>query len=106
MVVLETTFFTKTIKSVMSDDDYRALQNHLISNPLAGSQIQGSGGIRKLRWKAEGRGKRGGVRILYFWITQQDQIYMLYAYPKNTQENLTQAQLTLLKKAVTAELTS
>ena len=49
MVILETTFFTKTIKSVMSDDDYRSLQNHLISNPLAGNQIQGSGGIRKLR---------------------------------------------------------
>jgi hypothetical protein len=84
----------------MSDDDYRALQNHLLRDPLAGNQVQGSGGICKLRWKAEGRGKRGGVRILYFWITQQDQLFMRYVYPKNAQENLTQTQLALLKKTV------
>ncbi len=62
--------------------------------------IQGGSGLRKVRWKLEGRGKSGGVRVIYYWVTADDQIQMLYVYPKGKQENLTQEQLAQLRKIV------
>ena len=103
MVILETTIFTKKIDSLLSEEAYRALQNALIERPICGDIIQGSGGVRKIRWGLGKRGKRGGTRIIYYWATNQDQIYMLYAYAKNESENLTKDQLSILKKAVAAE---
>lgn len=103
MVILETTVFTKVIQSLMPDSDYRLLQNHLIEFPEAGDLIKGSKGLRKVRWKLEGRGKRGGVRVIYYWATSDYQIFMLYAYAKNEQEDLTKEQLSVLKKLVESE---
>ena len=103
MVILETVVFTKIVQSLMLDDEYRLLQNHLIEFPEAGDIIKGSGGLRKVRWKLEGRGKRGGARVIYYWATTDYQIFMLYAYPKNDQEELTKEQLTVLKKLVESE---
>ena len=88
----------------MTDDSYRQLQKELIKNPEIGSLIKGSGGIRKMRWNTQEKGKRGGMRIIYYWITAEEQIYMLYAYPKSKQENLTPAQMNVLKKVVDEEL--
>ena len=59
----------------MDEESYRGLQNELIANPGIGKIIQGSGGIRKIRWGGSGRGKRGGSRIIYYWATSKDQIY-------------------------------
>jgi hypothetical protein len=103
MVILETAVFTKIVQSLMPDDEYRLLQNHLIEFPEAGDVIKGSGGLRKIRWKLEGRGKRGGVRVIYYWTTSDYQIFMLYAYAKNDQEDLTKEQLMVLKKLVESE---
>jgi len=103
MVILETTIFTKVLQSLMPDDEYRLLQNHLIETPGAGDLIKGSGGLRKIRWKLEGRGKQGGVRIIYYWAKSDDQIFMLFAYAKNEQEDLTREQLSVLKKLVESE---
>jgi len=103
MVIFETTVFTKIIHSLMPDDEYRLLQNRLIECPDAGDLIKGSGGLQKIRWKLEGRGKRGGVRIIYYWATNYDQIFMLFAYTKNEQENLTKEQLSVLKKLIESE---
>lgn len=103
MVILETTVFTKVIQSLMPDSDYRLLQNHLIEFPEAGDLIKGSKGLRKVRWKLEGRGKCGGVRVIYYWATSDYQIFMLYAYAKNEQEDLTKEQLSVLKKLVESE---
>jgi len=103
MVILETTVFTKVIQSLMPDNDYRLLQNHLIEFPEAGDLIKGSKGLRKVRWTLEGRGKRGGVRVIYYWATSDYQIFMLYAYAKNAQEDLTKEQLSVLKKLVESE---
>ncbi len=100
MVIIETTIFTRKIKELMSDDEYKLLQESLVNRPDTGAIIQSTGGLRKLRWKLEGRGKSGGVRIIYYWVSVDDQIYMLYAYPKNEQEELTAEQKKLLKKMV------
>ena len=72
----------------MSDDEYPRLQQALLANAEAGALIPGSGGVRKLRWGVAGRGKRGGVRVIYFLRTRQGQIWMLTLYPKNVAENI------------------
>jgi len=97
---LETKVFTKRIKELMSDDEYRALQEALIKRPDIGDVITGSGGLRKVRWKLEGRGKSGGVRAIYYWVVDDAHIRMLYVYPKGKQENLTDDQLKQLKALI------
>jgi len=103
MVIIETSIFTKRISTLLNDEEYRTLQNYLVDMPGSGVIIQGSGGIRKLRWSAGGRGKRGGARIIYFWATRGSRIFMLYAYAKNERDDLTKDQLSMLRKAVASE---
>ena len=103
MVIIETAIFTKIITSLLSDDEYLELQNEIIKTPTIGKIISGSGGIRKVRCKIKGRGKRGGARVLYYWANNENQIFMLFAYPKNEMENITKEQLSILKKAVETE---
>ncbi|MGM0599896.1 MAG: type II toxin-antitoxin system RelE/ParE family toxin [Candidatus Rifleibacteriota bacterium] len=76
----------------------------MIRCPVAGNIIKGSGGLRKLRWKSGQKGKRGGSRIIYYWYKEMEAIYMLYAYAKNRQEDLTRDQLKILSKLVEEEL--
>lgn len=103
MVILETPVFTRRVLKLISEGDYRSLQLHLISKPDAGSVIPGSGGIRKLRWGAEGKGKRGGLRLIYYWVVKQDKILMLMLYAKNESTDLSPAQLRILRKIVEEE---
>ena len=84
----------------MDDDSYGELQKTLTQKPDTGVLITGSGGLRKVRWKLEGKGKSGGVRIIYYWMTADDQLWMLYGYPKSKQEDLTQAQLKTLREII------
>jgi len=100
MIIVETTVFNRLIGQLMDDDRYRELQALLIENPDIGDLIQGSGGLRKIRWKLTGRGKRGGVRVIYYWAVSVDQIRMLYVYSKSDQENLTKDQLKVLRQIV------
>jgi len=100
MIIVETTIFTKLISQLLDDDQYRELQELLIENPEIGDLIQGSGGLRKIRWKLAGRGKRGGARIIYYWAVSADQIRMLYVYSKGDQENLTKDQLKVLRQVI------
>lgn len=65
MIFIETSVFTRHLEKLMSDDEYRLLQKELVTNPDKGDLIRNSGGIRKLRWLAEGRGKRGGLRLIF-----------------------------------------
>ncbi|MDP3889134.1 MAG: hypothetical protein Q8Q25_01165, partial [bacterium] len=69
MVVIETAIFTKLVQQHLTDDEYRELQVFLALNPEAGDIIKGSGGLRKVRWRHKRRGKRGGVRLIYYWQT-------------------------------------
>tara|TARA_B100000745_G_C19857396_1_gene285106 strand:- start:41 stop:358 length:318 start_codon:yes stop_codon:yes gene_type:complete len=100
MVIIETPIFTKLITSLMSDDEYKVLQETLVNRPDMGAILKNSGGLRKVRWALEGRGKSGGVRIIYYWMNENDQIYMIYAFTKKAQENLTDAQLKTLRAVV------
>lgn len=101
MVIIETDIFTKRIHELMSDDDYAALQAALIKRPDQGALISGSGGLRKMRWATQsGKGKSAGSRVIYYWVSEDDQIRMLYAYRKAKQENLTPEQVKLLRQIV------
>ena len=87
MDFFETSVFTKLIQKLISDEDYRLLQLQLSVRPEFGNIIKASGGIRKLRWAGSGRGKRGGIRVIYYYFTEDEQIYMLYAYPKSKKDD-------------------
>jgi hypothetical protein len=100
---IETSIFTKQIVDLLDDSDYRELQMVLALHPNTGSVIRGGGGLRKIRWSAQGRGKRGGIRVIYYKI-EEDEIYMLFAYAKNKQEDLTMEQLKVLRTIVAEEL--
>jgi hypothetical protein len=102
--IIETTIFTKKVNTLLSDDEYRNLQNELILNPIKGKVIRGSGGLRKIRCGVSGRGKSGGVRVIYYWVFKRELLLMLLVYPKNEQDNLTSSQLKLLKTLVEKEL--
>jgi mRNA-degrading endonuclease RelE of RelBE toxin-antitoxin system len=100
MVIIETSLFTRLIKAIMSDDEYRALQEALVSRPGMGDLIPGSGGLRKVRWSMPYQGKRGGVRVIYYWVVDDEHIRMLYVYPKGKRANLTPGQLKQLRTIV------
>lgn len=93
VIFLETPVFTRQIKALVDDEEYRKLQLRLVANPDCGDLIPRSGGLRKIRLGVAGRGKRGGARVVYYWVSARSQIYMLLAYAKNVQEDLTQEQL-------------
>jgi mRNA-degrading endonuclease RelE of RelBE toxin-antitoxin system len=100
MLFIETPIFTKIVKDLITDDEYRKIQLALVLRPEAGKIIPGSGGLRKIRWKSGGSGKRGGLRLIYFWDVQENKIYMLLIYKKSKQEDLTQNQLKILRNLV------
>ena len=100
MLIIETPLFTKLIQELVPDENYRLLQQTLILRPETGDLIQGGGGLRKIRWKVPGRGKRGGLRVIYYWDISAERIYMLLAYLKNQQEDLTPAQLRQLRQLI------
>ena len=104
MRFVETPIFTHALRDTLSDDEYRALQWSLVLRPAQGNLIRGSGGLRKLRWRSGGRGKRGGVRVIYYWDTPAETIYLLLIYAKAKQEDLTPEQLKMLSKLVREEL--
>ena len=85
---IETRLFTKLVLEYLSEEDYAALQEALMRAPEAGPVIPGSGGVRKLRWAAPGRGKRGGYRVIYYVRRAHGVIWMLTMYPKNVAENI------------------
>lgn len=100
VIFIETPFFEEDIRQLMPDEAYGELQQHLADQPDAGDLIQGTGGIRKVRWKLPGTGKSGGVRVIYYWRTAENQILMLLVYKKAKQEDLTPAQKRALKTVV------
>lgn len=100
MRFVETPIFTAQIVEVLDDLSYRKLQLALLLRPEQGVLIQGSAGLRKLRWAGSGRGKRGGVRVIYFWHPEDEVFYMLYVYPKNEKSDLTPAQVRILRRLV------
>ncbi len=103
MTFVETPVFTRTVVELLADEQYHALQLALVLRPEAGATIPKSGGLRKVRWSIRGIGKRGGIRVIYFWDEPSETFYMLYAYRKNAQEDLTVKQLRVLSRLVREE---
>lgn len=103
MRFIETSVFTASLRRHLDDEQYRAMQLALALRPEQGALIPGGGGLRKLRWGAEGRGKRGGVRSIYYWAVDDELCYMVYMYAKNEQGDLTATQLRALARVVREE---
>ncbi len=97
---VETPTFTRLIAKFMGDDEHAKLQLGLALRPEWGKVIPGSGGLRKLRWAGSGRGKRGGLRIIYYWQTADDQIWLLLAYRKSERDDLSHDEIKQLKRLV------
>ena len=95
--------FTKEVRRLLGEDEYRALQLALILRPEQGPVIRGSRGLRKIRWGGGGKGKRRGLRVIYYWDPREEVFYMLFAYGKTEQEDLTPSQLRVLSRLVREE---
>jgi mRNA-degrading endonuclease RelE of RelBE toxin-antitoxin system len=97
---IETKLFSRLVQDWLSDEEYRQLQALLIDQPNAGKIVPGSGGVRKLRWRTTGRGKRGGYRVIYFAKIEQGVIWMLTMYPKNVKDTIPAYVLRQIRKEV------
>ncbi|MHB8448330.1 MAG: type II toxin-antitoxin system RelE/ParE family toxin [Rudaea sp.] len=100
MIFIETPIFTKLITALGDDDSYRQLQQLLTRDPRAGDLIQGTGGLRKIRMAASGRGKRGGARVIYYYFVSESRIARLFVFPKNVRTDLSTEQKRILCKIV------
>jgi len=98
MVFVETSLFSKLLTGYLGDEEYRRLQNHLIAQPDAGAVMRGSGGVRKVRWRSGGKGKSGGVRVIYYWAKSAEQTFLLTIYGKGEKENLSAGDLKTIVK--------
>ena len=91
--VVEMPEFIRQGTKLFDDSERHRLVDFLATHPTAGDLIQGTGGLRKLRWTMTGRGKRGGARVIYYWLSDDDRIYLVHAYAKNETADLTPAQI-------------
>ena len=103
MVFIETTLFTKLLSSYLSDDDYRGLQSYLLQKPDAGDIVRASGGVRKIRWAVQGKGKSGGVRVMYYWKKSDQEIWMLTIYSKSERATVSGQLLKQIAEAISHE---
>jgi hypothetical protein len=97
---IETKLFTRLVEEYLTDDEYAELQWFLAGTPESGSVIPGTGGVRKLRWRAAGRGKRGGYRVIYYLKRLDGVIWMLTMYPKNVIEDIPAHVLRQIRKEI------
>ncbi len=103
MVIVETRQFTARVRALLGDEVYREFQLALVARPTAGDVIPETGGLRKVRWGMAGTGKRGGVRIIYFYHQATERILMLFVFAKNERSDLTPAERRQLRRIVEEE---
>ena len=106
MIFIETSVFTRQIRKLISENSYSKMQHWIADSPKRGDVIRGSGGCRKIRWMVPGKGKRGGIRVIYYCQKQGSQIFMLLVYAKNTTSDLSQKQIAKLNDLVRSEFWS
>lgn len=99
MEIIETSVYTEDITKLLTDEEYQELQKFLVEHPKSGDVIQGSKGLRKLRWKLKNKGKSGGISNIYYYYEEQYTLYMIYVYEKSKTEDLTPKQIEMLRKA-------
>ena len=95
--------FTRQVQRLLDTESYHLLQLRLVGDPEAGDLIRGTGGLRKIRWQGAGRGKRGGVRVIYYWAASDDVVLMLLMYGKNERDDLSAEQMKVLATLVKKE---
>ena len=92
LTFIETSIFSRDRSKYFDDDEFNRFESTLLENPEVGDLITGTGGCRKVRWRRQGTGKSGGVRVIYYHLSASNRLYFLLVYPKNQQDNLTDAQ--------------
>jgi len=97
---IESKLFSRLVGEYLTDEEYARLQIALIDAPESGALVPGSGGVRKLRWAQPGRGKRGGIRVIYYAKTREGVIWMLTIYAKNEEENIPAHVLRKIKEEI------
>jgi hypothetical protein len=97
--VAETAAFSRAAAAIWTDYDIDELKSYLAVNPMAGDEIQGTGGLRKLRWRRPGTGKRGGARVIYYFYDETAPLYLAWAYAKGQQADLSPTEKAMLTKA-------
>lgn len=102
MIFIETPVFTRLVTTTLTDEEYGAFQEWLAGRPDVGAAIRGGGGIRKVRWASAGRGKRGGIRVIYLWRVNEAQILLLTLYAKKERTDLSDEQVRQSAKYVKA----
>jgi hypothetical protein len=100
ITVVEMDEFLAATRKLMDDEERAELVGYLAYHPAAGVVIPGAGGVRKLRWGLEGRGKRGGARVIYYYHGVEMPLYLLTAYAKNEREDLDQSEIKTMRKLV------
>lgn len=98
MLFIETSVFTRQVQALLSDEAYADFQAHLAAHPRAGDVIEGTGGLRKIRVAAKGKGKRGGARVIYYHVNDAAQIRLLLIYGKGRKDNLTASEKRILRE--------
>jgi mRNA-degrading endonuclease RelE of RelBE toxin-antitoxin system len=98
VIFVEVPSFTKRVSDYLDDEEFAALQVYMTEHPDSGAVIRGSRGLRKLRWQGSGRGKRGGVRVIYYWYVKPGVITLLDVYAKKEKDDLTPAEIKILSK--------
>ena len=104
MLFIETSIFTKQIKELVSDEEYRQLQQDLLIQPDKGDVVKNGSGIRKVRCAQGNKGKSGGIRVIYYWVNEDHQIFFLLVYPKSVKDTLTDKETAILRQLVKEQL--
>ena len=104
MLFIETSIFTKQIKELVSDEEYRQLHQDLLVQPDKGDVVKNGGGIRKVRCAQGNKGKSGGIRVIYYWVNEDHKIFFLLAYPKSVKDTLTDKETAILRQLVKEQL--
>lgn len=105
MEFIEAPLFTELLSDFVTDDEYRELQQHLSRDPEAGDVMPGTGGFRKLRWAdtRRGKGRRGGLRLIYYYFLSDSQVWLITVYDKDSMADLSPAEKRMLKAAIQRE---
>jgi mRNA-degrading endonuclease RelE of RelBE toxin-antitoxin system len=103
VLIQETVVFSRRVQQLLDPESYRLLQLRLAADPIAGNQIPGTGGLRKIRWRTLSGGKRGGVRVIYYWAGAHETILMLMVFAKNERSDLSPEQKAVLRQIVEEE---